>query len=348
MILAAMMIVFCVIAVWYTKKWDDSDSLKKVSAAQQKQNLEVTAWVVDWQWQEGTADFNRITDGLTSVQAFAAYFDEADKLFFTEQFRRALPIIHDISRQGSYVNVDLTIVNDRLNKDGTEVQKDPAIVSRLMATKESREKHIKEIMDAVVSNQFHGVEIDYEKIDDKDWDNVLVFYRDLYQRLQAAGKTLRIVLEPRTPLEKLILPEGPTYVMMAYNLFGTKTGPGPKADDIFIEKLANRLKQAPGKNVIALAVGGFDWTEAGNVTSVTEQQAVQLAQSGLEPPKRDAASGSLSFQYVDQEGVTHTVWYADEVTLAQWVGVVRKAGFDKIALWRLGDFGQGMLHYVNE
>lgn len=347
-ILTAMLLIFGGMVAWYLQNGDNGDSLKKVDAAEQKKNLELTAWVVDWQWQEATADFNRMTDGLSSVQAFAAYFDESDKLLFTDQFQKALPVIHDISKQGSFVNVDLTIVNDRVNKDGTQVQKDPAIVSRLLATDESREKHIKEIMDAVISNNFHGVEIDYEKIDRKDWYNVIVFYRELYYKLHAAGKSLRVVLEPRTPIEEISLPEGPTYVMMAYNLYGTKTGPGPKADPAFIEKLANRLKKVPGNNMIALALGGFDWSESGKVTSVTENQAVQLAQTSLEPPKRDEASGSLSFQYVDKEGITHTVWYADEVTLSQWIGVARNSGYDKIALWRLGDLGQGVLDYVNE
>ncbi|WP_409344172.1 hypothetical protein [Paenibacillus sp. MBLB4367] len=66
-----------------------------------------------------------------------------------------------------------------------------------------------------------GVEIDYEKIRDSDWSKVGIFYEELYRRLQAMGKTLRIVLEPRAPIERLTLPEGPVYVMMAYNLYGS-------------------------------------------------------------------------------------------------------------------------------
>lgn len=341
-----IMLILCALFFWFVKKWDDSGKLQSVDAA--RHSLEISAWVADWQWEEGIRDFRSITDGISSVQMFAAYFDESDNLRFTEEFLEMLPEAEKVSKQGSLVNLDLTIVNDRMNEDGSEVQKDPSIVSRLMATKESRAKHVDEIMDAVEKYNFHGVEIDYEKVQNKDWKNLILFYRELYQRLHAKDKSLRIVLEPRTPIEKISLPKGPVYVMMAYNLYGMHTGPGPKADHSFIAKQAGRLKKVPGKNVIAFSMGGFDWSEDGKVSAVTENKAAELSESSLQPPKRDPASGSLSFQYKDDDHVKHTVWYADEVTLSQWIGVARKAGYDKIAVWRLGDLGEGVLRYLNQ
>lgn len=311
-------------------------------------SLEKTAWVVDWQWRAGADDLQRMTNGLTSVQMFAAYFDESDNLLFTEGFRKGLPIVQEISRKSSLVQVDLTIVNDRLRPDGSDVQKDPAVVSRLMATPESRKKHIDQIMAAVAAYQFHGVEIDYERIADKDWPRVLAFYEELYQRLREQDKTLRIVLEPRTPIETLELPKGPVYVMMAYNLNGPQTGPGPKADRAFLMELAARMKKVPGDKVIALAAGGFDWSEAGEVTALTEAQAAELAKSSLEMPRRDNASGSLHFAYIAADNRKHIVWYADETTLQTWANIVQEEGYRTLALWRLGDLGKGSVRFMNQ
>ncbi len=323
-----------------------SDSWKSVEAAEQP--MEKTAWVTDWQWMDGSADLQGMTNGLTSVQMFAAYFDEADQLLFTDMFKEGLPKVQEISRKSSLVHVDLTIVNDQKRKNGTDSQKDPAIVTRLMATPQSRTKHIDQIMEAVTTYQFHGVEIDYERVADKDWQNMLLFIQELHKRLQAKEKTLRVVLEPRTPIETLALPKGPVYVMMAYNLYGTSTGPGPKADRAFIKELATRMKAVPGEKVIAIASGGFDWTASGKAVQVTEQQAVYLAKVNMAQPQRDEASGSLYFQYVDEQKQKHTVWYADETTLQTWSQVIASEGYHKLALWRLGDLSPASVSFMNE
>ena len=180
--------------------------------------MELSAWIVDWQWKSGVDDLNSFSGGLTSIQAFAAYFDDTDSLYFTSENREALPRIREAAVQSGLVNVDLTVVNDRLNRDGSAIQKDSTLVTRLMATVDSRNKHMEDLLRTVAEYDFDGVEIDYEKIAESDWDNVSAFYTELYRRLHALGKSLRIELEPRTPIERLTLPEGPHYVMMAYNV----------------------------------------------------------------------------------------------------------------------------------
>ena len=343
--IAVMITILFVLLFWSVKKWNDLDREKKQERSEH--NLELSAWIVDWQWESGMEDFKKITEGLSSLQAFAVYFDNTDNLYLTDASRQALPKIIDASKQSSQVHVDLTVVNDRLDGDGSTVQKDPALITRLLATGESRNKHINSILDVVAKYDFDGVEIDYEKIDDGDWNNVCIFYSELYQRLHALGKSLRIVLEPRTPIEKIGLPEGPVYVMMAYNLYGSHSDPGPKADHAFISKLARRMDQVPGENFIAFSAGGFDWAEGGKVDAVTERQAVMLAQLSLDEPKRDAASGSIYFHYMDNTDTKHTVWYADNITLSQWIDVSQRAGYNKIALWRLGDLGEATLSHLN-
>ncbi|RNB55784.1 glycosyl hydrolase [Brevibacillus gelatini] len=345
LILAACFMVFAALCTGCATNGSDQEMWKRVEAAEQP--LEKTAWVADWQWQDGSEDLQGMTNGLTRVQMFAAYFDEADNLLFTDMFKKGLPKVKEIAQKSSLVRVDLTIVNDLKRPDGTDVQKDPSIVTRLMATPQSRAKHIAQIMEAVDTYQFDGVEIDYERVEEKDWSNMQLFIQELYEKLQKKEKTLRIVLEPRTPLEKLALPKGPVYVMMAYNLYGTTSGPGPKADRQFIKELATAMQAVPGEKVIAIAAGGFDWAESGEVTAVTEKEALELAKSGAEPPERDEASGSLHFSYVDEHNRKHTVWYADGTTLANWAQVIEDEGYRKLALWRLGGLSPESVRFMD-
>lgn len=300
----------------------------------------LSAWVVDWQSQASLIDYEQIAGELTSVQSFAAYFDESDRLFITDKGKEMLDNLMKASKQSEDTDVYLTIVNDVILADESPVQKSPELLSRLVATAESREQHIADIMKLVTQYHIDGIEIDYERVEDADWPSMLLLIEELQQKLADNGKKLRVVLEARAPIEELELPQGPTYVMMAYNLYGTHSKAGPKADTAFITKLAQRMQHVPGEPVIALAAGGFDWSDSGEVTAVTEKRADELARLNLDSLKRDAASSSVHFKYEDDQGVSHTVWYADHITIKRWIEAVRAAGIHQVAIWRLGDLGE--------
>lgn len=308
---------------------------------------EMSGWLADWQWEAGVQDLRRTAAGLSSLQVFAAYFDESDHLKFTSDFREAWPIVREQTALGGVKRVDLTIVNDILHADGSDSEKDPSLIGRLTADSASRSRHIDEIEEAVRTYGFDGVELDYEKIPASDWDGVIRLISELYGRLKPQGKSLRVVLEPEAPFDRHKLPSGPTYVVMAYNLYGGFSGPGPKADLSFIRKLAAKMDSLPGRPYLALSAGGFDWPEpSGQVGSLTEEQAEALVPQSDAPPVRDSKSGSLHFQYTDASGTKHTVWYADEQTLSLWAKTARNLGLSNVAIWRLGGLGEASLDWI--
>ncbi|TVY04513.1 glycosyl hydrolase family 18 protein [Cohnella terricola] len=308
---------------------------------------ERSAWIADWRWEAGVADLEAVAGGLTSLQMFAAYFDPSDRLLITEDFRDALPQIREIAVRKELKELYLTLVNDIVFPDETASQKDPGLVSRLVADWSSRKRHIDEIVDIVDTIGLSGVELDYERVAENDWPHFVQLIRELQARLNTKGKSLRVVFEPRAPIEKLDLPEGPTYVMMAYNLYGGHSGPGPKADDAFIAKHAARMKKLPGSPYIALATGGFDWQlETGKAVGITEGQAAKLAERSSSAPLRDGSSGGLRFDYKDSNQAKHTVWYADGTTLAQWINAAKNAGIYNIAIWKLDELSPESLNQL--
>ncbi|WP_223068549.1 glycosyl hydrolase family 18 protein [Paenibacillus caui] len=339
----AVLLVAVLSVIWI---WQRGDSGGKQVPVTKYTEAELSAWIADWQWETGTDDLRQLAGGLEELQLFAAYFDQDDNLYFTADFTEALPRIMETAEENKLSRTGLTVVNDRFNADGTTVQKDPELVSRLIATEESRNRHIAQIIDAVSRYGLSGVEIDYEKMNKGDWDKLSLFFQELYERLRQEGKTLRIVLEPGAPVQSVDLPEGPAYVMMAYNLYGGHSGPGPKADFNMIRKLADRMSHVPGERVLAFSAGGFDWAKTGKVTALTEKGAAELAAQNEAAPQRDAASGSVHFDYVDESGVRHTVWYGDEVTISGWIDATLEAGISKVALWRLGELGPETLQHL--
>ena len=304
-----------------------------------------SAWITDWDYKEGMSDFRKLAEGLTQVQVFAAYFNSSDNLIFTEDFRHLRSSMSDDKTVGG-PKVFLTVVNDRINDSGSTVQKDPEILSRLMETKETRSRHIDELVKKTEEGGFDGIEIDYEKIPQESLRGYSDFLKELYSRASNQKLLVRVVLEANNKLDKSTLPEGPQYVVMLYNLYGTHSGPGPKADYEFIRKTLKKFSEVPGKNnVAALACGGFDWYANGKAVSLTEQQAVKLAKDHNADLNREKNSGALNFTYLDEKNMKHTVWYADKETISGWVKESEKQGCNNIALWRLGGCSQDLIDF---
>ena len=313
-----------------------------------KKQLELSTWVTDWQQKAALQDVGKMIEGLDSIQLFAAYFNDKDQLFYTEDMLKAIPELFKLGDQANLQSIDLTLVNDRFNGDGTITQKDTKLLTRLIQTPESRHAHIENIIGLVSQYNFQGVEVDYEKIPKDEWNKMALFYEELYLRLQEENKSLRIVLEPSAPIEKIHLPKGPTYILMAYNLFGNHSGPGPKADKAFIKKMTDKMSHLPGEPVIAFSTGGFSWSKNGKTKALTEVEAFDLSKRSSTEVQRDSDSGVLYFDYVETAtSETRTVWYADITTLMTWIEVAENEGISRIALWRAGGFQQTTNEKIN-
>lgn len=308
-----------------------SMGMPKWAGAEEK----LTAWATYWEADSALEELERLDDNVGAIVFFAAYFDEDGALFIPDGLERLLEGA-DALYPGGGPERYLSVVNDQLLEDGGSSLKDAGLIKRLFATPESRERHAREILSFVREYGFGGIELDYEALrDDQDlWRDYLLFIELMSGYARTEGLSLRVLLEPSFPYDSILFPPGPEYVMMCYNLYGTHSGPGPKADGEFLRKLVQRMLDVPGEKSFALAGGGFDWSEDG-VLSLTYERAGQLArQHGIEP-LRDENSAAMHFTY-REDGVDHEVWYADERTLTEWAEVIREMGEYGVNLWRLG------------
>lgn len=296
----------------------------------------LSTWAVYWDSEDILESVSALQGRLESLHYFAAYFDANDQLFLpdeTERMRTAMAKAYGTAPSWSSY---LTIVNDQMLAEGGSSLKDTQLLYRLLGTENARRQHISDLLALAKDGGYNGIEIDYEAIrnDSVLWQHMLAFVQELYQQTEAEGLRLRVVLEPGIPYDTLSFPAGPDYAVMCYNLYGTGTAPGPKADDAFLRSLLKKTEHLPGKRTFAVATGGFDWAN-GTATAVSEQQAATLADKMGAAPVRDAASQALSFSY-QQDGTTHTVWYADSTTLNHWMTVLQSEGEVGLAVWRLG------------
>lgn len=290
------------------------------------------AWIVYWDAERGLDEMVALDPLPDRLIAFEALFD-TDGTVILESGSEAL--LSDMQRRFPAERIWLSVVNDLKRPEGGYANKDRQLLRELMMTPEAREAHIRELVSLAQRWQLKGLEIDYENIrsDTEIWEGYTVFLQDLHAALAQRGVALRVCLEWDS-IRYADLPRGPQYSIMCYNLYGSHSGPGPKADRSFLERVAE-LYQGRDDCAMALATGGFDWLDDRVERGLTEKEADGIFRSRNLRPTRDPDSGVLYGSYL-QDGQTHTVWYADAETLWGWMEILQEYGFTKFDLFRLG------------
>ena len=294
-----------------------------------------SAWITYWDAKNGEKELLQIKSKIDNLSYFAAYFGENDKLIVPKNIKQ-LKKNFDKKRlkQKSY----LTFVNDVKLPNDQILLKDIDLLRRLFATDESIYKHIESIIKIAKEASYDGIEIDYERIwvDENVGIKFSVFINILAQECIKNNLALRVVLEPGIPFEKNIFANGPEYVVMMYNLYGTHSGPGPKADRSFIKRVIDKMQWLPEEKAVAFSNGGCIWGTDGSKKFITQEEAEALAEKYKPEIEIDTESAAKYFQYNGENGYLYTVWYADSQTINFWIATARANGISNVSIWRLG------------
>ena len=302
-----------------------------LNRASHPQEVKVSYWLAYWDMDNGLKEYDKLHDHMASISYFAAYYDKDNKLFIPPEVRQAR------AQDDREIIKYLSVVNDKAWGGDVYTEKDIRILQAMFADDIELNKQVNAILKLTHDEGFDGVEIDYEKL----WntpslrDPYIHFIDVLYRHATEQGLKVRVILEPSADFTAPF-PTGPEYVVMVYNLYGTHSGPGPKANDIFILTVLQRMQSLPGSKNVAFSTGGCVWSQKESPAFIDEGQAMELAKKYSVVPVRDAGSSALHFEYTDK-GTTYTVWYADSATLKHWVAVASQQGITAASIWRLGN-----------
>ena len=294
----------------------------------------LSAWTTYWDMNDLQAEMNIAAGTVDQVILFAAYFRGDDRLFLPDNVKEFGEI-----NQERYPEIEyyISIVNDRLLEDGGSVLKEKALLERLYRNEATINQHIQDILALTKSLNISGIEIDYEGFRDDVtlWQKHLNFCTRLAKAADKQGLSVRVVLEPGIKFDILEFPQELEYVVMAYNLYGTHSEPGPKANISFINELIEKMRDLPERKGIALATGGFNWKNQQDAVGVTQAEAERLASKYNVNIKRDDESYVNYFKYYDDMEQKHEVWFADQETLRMWIEIANKNGIQDISIWRM-------------
>lgn len=290
------------------------------------------AWCVYWDGNSAQAAAENISK-YDELILFGCIYEENYTLHIPEALEQ---LYGEFPKSDQETKIYLSFINDVMQEDGTARQKSPEFLEQVLKDDALGDKLIDDMVSQTKKWGLDGIELDYENIQKGDnlWDDYLRFLARLYDRTEQEELLLRVVLGAYTPVEEYTFISGPQYVVMCYNLYGTHSGPGPKADMDFLKEMVERYSEMDV--AFAIANGGFEWDEQGKIVrSLTTDNAQKQAEDNAVKPERDG-SGALYYTYAAQDG-QHTVWYGDDETMRQWEErLVQCSGHDiAVNLWRL-------------
>lgn len=96
----------------------------------------------------------------------------------------------------------------------------------------------------------------------------------------------------------------------------------------------------PEKIYLGIPTYGYDWTlpfepEVSRATSISNSQAVALAREYRQSIRYDEQAQSPWFQYTDQAGQTHEVWFEDARSILAKLELVQEKKIWGINYWNL-------------
>ena len=154
---------------------------------------------------------------------------------------------------------------------------------------------------------------------------------------------------------KLFQSVADTVVLMAYDQHWGGGDPGPTvSQDWFETILAHDMALLdPSRTVVALGSYGYDWTAAdakgpAKAAAVTFYDATQTAHDASATVTLDDDALNPNYQYVDDDGRKHTVWFLDAATFFNQLKIAQLYRPQGFALWRMGGEDPSMWQYMKQ
>lgn len=218
-------------------------------------------------------------------------------------------------------------------------------VRALLASPEKQQRLAIAVATWLKQQGFQGLNVDFENLHGDDYPRLVPFLKLLHAAFAPANLKISIDLEADKDLPlKDIAEQCDFVVLMAYDQHSGEDPPGPIAGiDWTQEKLDTALKTIdPDKLVMGVGAFAYDWTVGSNAVakSMSYQEALLNAESEEGKPEDivdfDSKSLNSNFEYEDEDGKRHKVWFLDAITAFNQWKFIGEDDLRGSAIWVLG------------
>jgi len=234
----------------------------------------------------------------------------------------------------------LISISNYINYNNTNGDFDTKDVDLIIKTKKSRTAFINSITKQLTKYNFKGIDLDFDNIVNRNTPNYLAFETQLYTTLHAQGflVTQNVVPEDEQYDLKKLQAINDFLFIMAIDQHDENSNPGELSDQHWVEEiLDNVCSEIPSEKVILTIAGGaYDWPLNSVGKAIGYQQAISTAQEKQSKITYDPESANLHYNYNDQVGLSHTVYFTDAATNFNIIRMADDWATGGVALWRLG------------
>jgi spore germination protein YaaH len=281
-----------------------------------------------------------------------------------EVFTSLSPFIYSLEPDGTIKKHGDVLDDDLINKLNDSGKKNiPTITNNfddnskgtnVVMDWRKRKKNIEMIISEVKENNYDGIDIDYENLDNKAREDFSQYIKVLAKELHQINKILSVTLQAKQSDDESwtqaydfeeLGKNADQIRIMTYDHARANTQPGPIAP---IKWMVRALTYAQSKvdstKIIAgLPFYAYDWCTEGmceNRGLVYDGVKNILDENNIEIEWDDDAKCPW-FYYTDDKDNPHTVYFENERSITEKINVIKKLGIAGVAIWRLGNEDQG-------
>jgi spore germination protein len=214
---------------------------------------------------------------------------------------------------------------------------------------------INNIVQTIETKNYAGLDIDFEYIYPEDREAYNQFVRRVVDRLHPLGYTVTTALAPKTSADQPgLLYEAHDYafhgatvdhiILMTYEWGYTYSPPRAVAPVNLVEQvLQYAVTEIPSEKILmGIPNYGYNWTlpfvQGTAARTISHTAAVNLAlQEGAEI-MFDTEAQSPFFNYFDDQGREHEVWFEDARSIEAKLALVDKYNLGGVSYWTVNSF----------
>lgn len=292
--------------------------------------------------QKSTEAVQKIGQYLTYVTVFNYRFDENGNLSSLND--------NAVVQAAYSKNVVPLMVVTNISEGGFSNE----LITKLLQSDSLQETFINNIIEKAKEKGYLGVDLDFEYVGAENREAYISFLQKLRTRLDENNYFMSTALPPKiSATQKGILYEGQDYraigemndfvFLMTYEWGWTGGPPMAVAPVKEVEKVVTyALTEIPAnKLMMGIPLYGYDWTlpyEQGvtRARAISSQQAIQLAIRYNAQINFDENAKAPNFQYTDEKGRIHEVWFEDARSIQAKFDLVKKYQLRGFFYWVLG------------
>ncbi|MEW9124842.1 MAG: glycosyl hydrolase family 18 protein [Thermotaleaceae bacterium] len=229
------------------------------------------------------------------------------------------------------------------------------VARAILQSEEIQETLLNNILTLLREKNYYGLDIDFEYIYPEDRELYNGFLRRATERLRPEGYTVTTALAPKTSAAQTgLLYEAHDYpvhgaladhvILMTYEWGYTFGPPMAVAPLNEVRRVLDYAVTAIPRDKIMMGIPnyGYDWTlpyvSGSRARTLSNVGAVEQAARVRAAIQYDQRAQSPFYNYYDQEGREHVVWFEDARSIAAKLRLVNEYNLGGISYWTIGRY----------